>query len=183
VNALPIEPLGDRIFGHAAALLFLVLLPAGFTFIAPVAWTNFTRHGGVVTATATTNLLFVIPFSRETVTGVRDVAFDFEGGGTSRSLNRYTKYEDKGWLIISGDTGRAVVPVAAVEGPDVAARITDFLGRPDMASLTVFTYAHRLFSLLVGGLVSLLTLCYLALWGLRLKIALTARRRRAATTG
>lgn len=178
----PKEPLGDRVFNQVAALVFLVLLPAGFTFLAPVAWTSFTRHDGVVTATATTHLLFVIPFSRQTVTAVRDVAFDFESGGTSRSLNRYVKYEDKGWLIISGGSGRAVVPVAAADGPDVAARITDFLGRADMPSLTVFTYAHRLFSLLVGGLVTLLTVCYVALWALRLKVTLTARRRRATTT-
>jgi|WetSurMetagenome_2_1015567.scaffolds.fasta_scaffold31697_3 hypothetical protein len=176
------EPLGDRIFNHAAALLFLVLLPAGLTFVAPVAWTSFARHDGVVVATATTNLLFVIPFSRETVTGVREVAFDFEGGGTTRSLNRYVKYEDKGWLVISGDSGRAVVPVAAVVGGDVAARVTDFLGRPDVPSLTIFTYAHRVFSLLVGGLVSLLTLCYVGLWGLQIKVALNARRRRAEGT-
>ena len=181
-GTVPKEPLGDRVFNQVAALVFLVLLPAGFV-PRTGGVDEFTRHDGVVTATATTHLLFVIPFSRQTVTAVRDVAFDFESGGTSRSLNRYVSTpEDKGWLIISGGSGRAVVPVAAADGPDVAARITDFLGRADMPSLTVFTYAHRLFSLLVGGLVTLLTVCYVALWALRLKVTLTARRRRATTT-
>lgn len=179
----PKNPPGDQLFYHVAALFFLVLLPAAFTFMVPVAWTTLSRDGGVVTATVRTSLLFVVPFSTSTATGVTDASFEFAGGGWETGVNRYVKFEDKGWLVISGERGRVAAPVepASPDGP--LYRVNSFLNDPSASWTIVFTYSDTILSLLVGGILSLLPLAYLLLLMLHVKVRLAAWRARRGAVG
>ena len=46
-----IQSSSERRFAHGALFFFMVMLPAVFTALLPVAWTTLTREQGVVTAT------------------------------------------------------------------------------------------------------------------------------------
>lgn len=177
------ETASDRRFAHGALFFFMVLLPAVFTALLPVAWTTLTREQGVVTATTHKHLLMVIPFSWNTVAEVNDVDLRTESGSWTRSQGRYGKSEDKASILLVGKHSLAKVPVDAERAQDTALLMKGFLQDGASTSRSFFTYADLTFSLIVGGLLTLLSASYLLLWGHRWYAALRARRKPAADIG
>jgi hypothetical protein len=177
---VPSEPSSERRFAHGALFFFMVLLPAVFTALLPVAWTTLTREQGVVTATTRKHLLLVIPYSWDTVASVTSVELRTESGSWTRSQGRYGRSEDKASILLVGRQSLARVPVDAESAQDAARLMDDFLRGGTSTSVCFFTYADRTFSLIAGGLVTLVAVSYLLLWGLRLYAALRARGKRAA---
>lgn len=176
----PVEPLKERIANHLLAILFFVLLPAAWTALMPVAWTSFSREGGVVTATTHKHLLFVVPYTWQTLRGVSGVDFDYESGAWTRTISTRTKSEDKAWIVLTGGSDRVVVPVDAQDAQETARSMESFLQDRNWASNSWFTYADVTFSLVAGGVLTLLPLFYFSLWGLKAWLAVRARHRAVA---
>ncbi|HRD97353.1 MAG TPA: hypothetical protein PLA97_13250 [Rubrivivax sp.] len=163
----PVVPLTEQLAEHLLAVLFFILLPAAWTALMPVAWTSFTREGPVVTATTHKHLLLVVPYTWQTLRGVTGVDFDYESGTWTRSISTRTRSEDKAWIVLTGGPEKAVIPVDAEEAQDTARSMQAFLQDPNWASNSWFTYADFIFSLVASGVLTLLPLFYLSLWGLK----------------
>lgn len=172
---VPVPSSGERLFAHGALFFFMVLLPAVFTALLPVAWTTLTREKGVVTATTRRCLLMVVPFSWDVVAGVTKVDLDTESGSWTREIGRFSKSQDQAWILLAGEQRLARVPVDAERAGVTAGRMALFLEDETSTSTSFFTYADLTLSLVVGGLLTLLPASYLLLWGRRLASALRAR--------
>jgi hypothetical protein len=170
-----VEPLKERIASHLLAFLFFVLVPAGWTALMPVAWTSFSREGEVVTVTTHKHLLLVVPYTWQTLRGVSDLDIDYESGTWTRSISTRTKSEDKAWIVLTNGREKAVVPVDAEKVRDTASSMESFLRDQNWVSNSWFTYADFTFSLVAGGVVTLLPLFYFSLWGLKAWLAVRAR--------
>lgn len=151
---------------HLLGLLICVGLPALVTAIAPVSWVRFHREDGHVTATAKTCLLFVVPYRTVVVhspvhAGRRDVSGTYartKRGAGQRDV--YTKSEDEGFLVIEGAEQFAEVPVTPHDLKSVIEKSQAFLDNPQATELKMFVVANWKFSIIAGGLVSLLTVLY-----------------------
>lgn len=172
---VPSQSSSERRVAHGALFFFVVLLPAVFTALLPVAWTTLTREQGVVTATTHKHLLMVIPFSWNTVTGVTNVDLRTESGSWTRSQGQYGKVEDKASILLVGEHSLARVPVDAERAQYTAGLMEGFLQDETSTSRRFFTYADLTFSLIVGGLLTLLSASYLLLWVHRWYAAFRAR--------
>lgn len=156
----------------AAAQLFGLLVCVGFpamvTAIAPVSWVKFHREGGSVTATAKTCLLFIVPFRTAVVDAAAHVGRRDVGGTYTRhrrgsgQRDVYNKSEDEGFLVIEGASQSAEVPVTPHNLKSVIEKSQAFLDDPQAAELKMFVVANWKFSVIAGGLVSLLTVLYVA---------------------
>lgn len=153
---------------HLLGLLFCVGFPALVTAIAPVSWVRFHREGSHVTATAKTCLLFVVPYRTVVVdspvhAGRRDVSGTYtrkKRGAGQRDI--YNKSEDEGFLVIEGAEQYAEVPVTPHNLTSVIEKSQAFLDDPQAKELKMFVVANWKFSVIAGGLVSLLTVLYVA---------------------
>ncbi len=170
-----IQSSSERCFAHGALFFFMVMLPAVFTALLPVAWTTLTREQGVVTATTHKHLLMLIPFSWNTVAGVTNVDLRTESGSWTRSQGRYGKVEDRASILLVGKHDLARVPVDAERAQSTAGLMEGFLQDETSTSRRFFTYADLTFSIVVGGLLTLLSAGYLLLWVHRWYAALRAR--------
>lgn len=202
------SPKARKIFGHVAAhgigFLGCVGLPVLFTWAAPVGRIELSRDGGTVTAQMRTCLLLVVPFREATVSPVTSVGHRVKTGSMTRTSrtgrHEYHKSEDQGFLELKGPNGSAEMPVTPHNLTDVESQIVDFLNDPSEERLRLFVVANWKFSVLGGGLVSLMTLLYaggvvatLGSWMWRLLVPRTApngvdevthgRRARVSATG
>lgn len=146
------------------ALFFFVGFPALTTWGAPVSWLHFERHGDGVSATAKTCLFFILPYRTQVVDPVLGIG-DRTVAGTVRRERRpgrdkVVQAEDKGYLVIQGDKQSAEVLVTPFNLKDVEQRCNDFLEDPTAAELKLFVVANWKFSVVMGGLLSLLTVIY-----------------------
>lgn len=148
------------------ALAIFVGFPALWTAIAPVSWIRFERRDGQVSATARTCLLFVVPFKTRTVAPVTGVGERTVGGTISRERrpgrDKVTQAEDEGFLIIQANDQFVEVPVTPFNLPSVIEQAEAFLNDPQAAECKLFVVANWKFSVIGGGLISLLTVLYAA---------------------
>lgn len=149
-----------------AALGFFVGVPALVTAIAPVSWVKFERRDGTVTATTRVCLLFVVPYKTKIVSPVTGIGERFVGGSYSRERrsggDRVTKSEDEGFLVIQGADLTAEVPVTPFNLKSVIEQSEAFLKDAQATELKLFVVANWKFSVIGGGLISLLTVLYIA---------------------
>lgn len=150
---------------QAMALVFCVGIPALVTAIAPVSWVSFQRDAGGVRARVQTCLLFVVPFKTIVVEPVLEVN-ELTITGSTRiqrrtGTDRKYKADDEGQLLISGPDQLAEVQVSPVDLKAVLGKVNTFLAQPDASELKLFVVANWKFSVLGGGLVTLLTVLYL----------------------
>lgn len=152
------------VFQQLLALGVCVGVPALVTAIAPVSWVTLERQEGRVTAVAQTCLLFVVPYKTRTVDPVTGFGDRFVAGTVTRERrpgpDRETKSEDEGFLVIQGPGQSAEVPVSPVSLGGVLDRANGFLEDPQAAELRLFVVANWKFSVIGGGLISLLTVLY-----------------------
>jgi hypothetical protein len=158
--------LAQFLFYQLLALALFVGFPALVTAIAPVSWVKFERRDGQVSATARVCLLFVLPYKTMRVSPVLGIGDRFVGGTVTRTnrvgRDRATKSEDEGFLVIHGDGQVAEVPVTPFNLKSVVQRSTDFLEDQQATELKLFLVANWKFSVVMGGLISLLTLLYVS---------------------
>lgn len=140
--------------------------PALVTAIAPISWVRFERRDGKVSATVHTCLLFVIPYKNQTVVTVTGIGDRFVAGTVTRERrcggDRTTKSEDEGFLVIRGNDHDAEVPVTPFNLKSVIERSEAFLHDDNATELKLFVVANWKFSVITGGLISLLTVLYIA---------------------
>lgn len=147
------------------ALFFCVGFPGICTAVAPVSWVKFQRNGDRVSARAQVCVFFVIPYKTMIVDSVDGIGDRFKAGTESydrrRAPNdRVTKSEDQGFLVIHGADQVAEVSVSPVDLKSVVERSEAFLKDPQATELKMFVVANWKFSVIMGGLTSLLTVLY-----------------------
>jgi hypothetical protein len=156
--------LGGVIFSQSLALLFFVIAPGAVTAIAPVTWVKFQRTGERVTARAQVCLFFVVPYKTMTVNPVIGIGDRFAEGTESRERrkgrDKFTKSEDEAFLVIHGENQSAELPVTPVDIKSVTERTDAFLRDSQATELKLFVVANWKFSVIGGGLASLLTVIY-----------------------
>jgi hypothetical protein len=154
--------LGSYLLLQLFALFVFVGFPAFWTAVAPVSYVRFERRDGQASATVHTCLLFIVPYKTQTVDAVvhigdRFVTGTYERRGTDHD---HTKSEDEGFLIIQGHDHAAEVSVSPHDLKSVIEQAKAFLEDPQAAELKLFVVANWKFSVIGGGLLSLLTVLY-----------------------
>lgn len=151
---------------HLFGLLICFGLPALVTAIAPVSWLTFQRSGDQVVAQAKTCLLFIVPFRTATVSPVASVGDRTVTGPTTYERrpgqrDRERTPETEGFLAIHGPNQTAEVQVTPANLQAVEGKVNAFLQNPNASELKLFVVANWKFSVVAGGLVSLLAVFYL----------------------
>lgn len=150
---------------HLFVAFFCVGFPGFCTAVAPVSWVKFQRTGDRVSARAQVCVFFVIPYKTLVVDSVESIGDRFKGGTESRqrrsgTTDRVTKSEDQGFLVIHGADQVAEVPVTPFNLKSVVKRSEAFLKEPQATELKMFVVANWKFSVIMGGLTSLLTVLW-----------------------
>lgn len=160
---------GAMLFGHIVLFLFCVGLPAIFTAAAPLTSIQLTRESDGLHARVSKRLLFVVPFSRSRLHHVEAIDDQTVAGtrNPQRSSNsetsRSTQTESSGYLTIRGESGQAKIEVSPASIGQVRAKLDAFLADETRTRLHLLTIANWKFGVLLGGLLSLLTLFYIYL--------------------
>jgi len=168
--------IGGFVFAQLLALAVFVGFPAFLTAVAPVSWVLFERDDGQVAATAKTCLLFLVPYKTTRAHAVTHIGDRFVAGTVSRERrngrSQETRSEDQGFLVIQGNGAPAEVAVSPHDIESVIRRAEEFLHDPQAKELKLFVVANWKFSVIAGGLASLLTLLYVAIlaFGILLKL-------------
>ena len=160
------------------ALAVFVGIPVLVTAIAPVSRVHLERHGERVSATAKTYLLFVVPYKTRQVETLTAVGDRFAEGTVRRerrsgaNRDRYVKSEDEGFLVLESASDKVEVSVSPVDLESTVQRVQDFVDDKQSTTLDLFLVANWKFSILMGGLTSLLTVLYVVVLvgGLLLKL-------------
>ena len=152
------------LFTQVLAILIFVGIPALVTAIAPVSWIKFERQNGQVTATAKTCLLFFVPYKTATVSPVIGIGDRVHAGQVNRHRrpgpDRQVKAEDEGFLAIHGNDTSAEVQVSPASLKAVVDQVDTFLKNDQAPELRLFVVTNWKFSIIGGGLISLLTVLY-----------------------
>lgn len=155
---------GSIVISHILVIFFCVGFPAMVTGIAPVSWIKFERRNGQVSASARICLFFVVPYRTRYVSPVIDVGERFVAGTVTREERDRrtvrTKSENQDYLMIRGNGQTAEVPVSPVSIKSVVRKAESFLKDEGATDLKLFVVANWKFSIIAGGLVSLLTVLY-----------------------
>lgn len=167
---------GGFVFSLLLGFFFFVGFPAAVTAIAPVSWVTFERTAGQVNAQAKTCLFFFIPYRSRTIESVDRISTRFVAGeysdDSSRRRSEQTKSEDQGFLVIHSQDQAIDVPVSPVNLKTSMQQARDFLDQPNATQLQLFLVANWKFSVIAGGLLSLLTVLYLVLLSFDLALKL-----------
>jgi hypothetical protein len=151
--------------GQILIFLMFVGVPALVTAIAPVSWIRLERTGEQVTARVQTCLLFVVPFKNQSVAPVTEVGDELIAGKERRErrpgTDRFTTSDDEGILVLQGDATSARVQVSPASLPQVVAKCQAFVDDAAAGELTLFVVANWKFSVIGGGVVSLLAVLYI----------------------
>lgn len=171
-----LSKVGGVVFSQLLALLVLVGFPALVTAFAPVSYIRFSRHDDQVRGTVQTCLFFFIPYKTTTVQPVLAID-DRSVEGTIRrerrpGRDRQIQSEDQGFLVIRGVDAEAEVQVTPANLKSVVERSQAFLNDRQTEELELFVVANWKFSVIMGGLVSLLTVIYVLTLGLGLLLKL-----------
>lgn len=158
------DTLGGMIFTQFIAFVGCIVFPALVTAIAPVSWVKFERQGESVRCQSKTCLLFVIPYKSFEAQPVIGIGDRFLAGTESvrrrPGPDKKTKSEDEGFLVVHTQDASFEVPVTPFNLKSVAQQAKDFLDNPQLTQLNLFVVANWKFSVIAGGLVSLLTVLY-----------------------
>jgi hypothetical protein len=158
------QSLGSLVLSHILVIFFCIGFPAMVTGIAPVSWIKFERRDGQVSATAKICLFFVVPYRTIEVFPVIGVGDRFVEGTRTREERDgrtvRTKSENEGFLVIKGTEQTAEVPVSPFSIKSVVKKTESFLKEDGTTELNLFVVANWKFSVIAGGLVSLLTVLY-----------------------
>lgn len=144
-------------------LLCFVGLPSLVTAMAPVSWIKWQRSGERVSAHAKTCLFFVIPFRTVVIDPVTRVGRRTISGRLAErrsDRNAHHRSEDEGFLVIQGEDQSAEVPVTPFNLKSVIEKSEAFLKDSEAVDLKMFVVANWKFSVIAGGLASLLTAVY-----------------------
>lgn len=156
--------IGQLIGSHLLGVVFCLLFPALVTGIAPVSWIEFHRQGGQVAAHVDICTLFFIPYRSVTIDPVIGIDNRFIAGHVTprdHHHDRATRSEDEAYLIIHGANEQSInVPVSPVNIQQVKERVENFRTQSQDEELKLFVVANWKFSIIAGGLVSLLTVLY-----------------------
>lgn len=159
--------LGSFVLHQLLALAIFVGFPALVTAIAPVSWIKFERQDGQVSVTARTCLLFFVPYKTVHLDPVTGIGDRFVAGTTTRERrtgrDRVTKSEDEGFLVIHSSDQSAEISVTPFNIKSVTERAQGFLDDPQATELKMFVVANWKFSVIAGGLISLLTVLYVVI--------------------
>ena len=154
-----------KVLTQIFVLVVCIGVPALVTAIAPVSWLKFERNGQQVVAQAKTCLLFIIPYKTRMVESVTAIDSRIKTGSVTRHRrsgpDKYTKSEDEGFLIIKGANQTAEVSVDPNDLESVTEKVNDFLQDKEEQELKLFVADHWTFSVIVGGIASLLTILYI----------------------
>ena len=152
------------VFSILLGLLVFVGFPALATAIAPVSWITLERAAGQVNAQAKTCLLFLIPYRTQTIEAVDRISERYVAGEYNDDSSRHhrdrTKSENQGFMVIHSRDQVIEIPVTPVNLKPVCDDARDFLDKPDATQLKLFVVANWKFSVILGGLLSLLTVFY-----------------------
>lgn len=156
------KTLGSRVFNQFIAFLFCVLFPGFVTAIAPVSWITFVRKGDHVAAEAKICVFFFLPYQTKRVDPVLGIGDRFVAGKLDRKTGSRdsVRSEDEAFLLIHGESASASVPVTPFNIKSVTRKAQAFMDDKQAASLRLFVVANWKFSVIMGGLVSLLTVLY-----------------------
>lgn len=156
--------LAGHLVAHLIGFLVCVAAPAALTAMAPASWIKFQRQGDHVIARADTCVFFIIPYRTLIVDPVTELSDRTKTGSITRhrrsGTDKYTQAETEGFLSITGPNGGGDVSVTPHNLEDVLTKSQDFLKNPQANELKLFVVANWKFSVIAGGLMSLLT----ALW-------------------
>jgi hypothetical protein len=155
-----------KIIAQLLGWLVCIVVPGVVTAIAPVSWIKFQRQGDHVTARADICFFFVIPYRTLTVDPVTSVGNRTKSGSINRyrrsgKADEYIRAESEGFLQIQGPHHEIEVPVTPADIESVVKKAGAFLQDPQAAELKLFVVANWKFSILFGGLASLMTVLYL----------------------
>lgn len=152
----------DLVFRHTIGFVFCVAFPGFVTAIAPVSWVTFQRHGDQVSAQTHICMFFVVPYRSRVVDPVVGIDDRFVAGTVDRSRSNPQRHrsEDEGFLVIHGKEQTVEVPVTPFNVKSVTKRAQDFLADSQATELKMTFVANWKFSVIAGGLVSLLTVLY-----------------------
>ena len=151
-------------------LVCFVAVPALVTAVAPVSYVRFEKRDGHVAASVSQCLLFVIPYSQSTIEPVKGFEERVIASRTRmptaherrQNKDHNVTVEGEATLIIIGEDEQSVsVRVSPVNIHDVKERAEKFLKEPTDTPLSLFVVANWKFSVLVGGVLSLLTILYI----------------------
>jgi hypothetical protein len=159
----------SRIVAHAFLLLLCVGLPAAVTWMAPVTVVELSRQGPDVSAKVVNCLFLAIPYRETSINPVTKAEDELHRGETTfrtenrdgRNVRVKEKVEDEAYLILSGPSGTAKVPVSPANIKEVLDQTRVFLATADQPKLRFKAVANWTFSVLVGGLLTLITILYL----------------------
>jgi hypothetical protein len=145
-----------------AGFFFCVGFPALVTAIAPISWVRLTRSEDRVHARAQTCLLFVFPYNTQTLNDVIGVGDRFVRGERIRRQSRETnnRTEDQAFLVLHGGDRDVEVSISPVNVESAQRRVEEFLADSAQPNLRLIAVANWKFSIIAGGLISLLTLLY-----------------------
>lgn len=159
----------ERVFREIMSIGFCVGLPAVYMMLLPVATTVMERKAGVVTATTSRKVFFLVPFQTEFVTNVTRIDDETVRGRLSQTLRSgpdddrrrpATRAEDMSFIIIAGESGSINVPVSPVNLDDVRRRIREFVLTSQEPQLRIFSVTNWKWSVIGGGLLCVLPLLY-----------------------
>lgn len=141
-----------------------VVVPGFVTAIAPVSTVKLERRGETVSAQINTNAFFIVPYRKDHLAQVTEADDRFHAGEFTRKShqrkNEGTYSEDESFLVLRGPAGTIEASVSPVNVDDVLAKAQAFLKDPQASELRLFVVANWKFSVIAGGLVSLLTVLY-----------------------
>lgn len=162
---MPKATLLGVIGSQCIAFVVCVLIPGLVTAIAPVSWVKFQRSGDRVTARVQVCLFFVVPYKTTVVDPVSGIDNRQVSGTESRERrsgrhDRVTKSEDEGFLVIQGVDQTAEVSVTPVDLKSVTERSEAFLKDAQATELKLFAVANWKFSVIAGGIATLLAAFY-----------------------
>lgn len=163
------DGLGSVLFGHAIAFLGCVLFPGFVTAVAPVSWVRFERNGEQVAAKAQICAFFVVPYRTTLIDPVVGVGDKFIAGHVTpdhHHSHQGVRSEDEAFLVIHGKEDSINVPVSPVNIQNVTRQAHEFLEDPNSTELKMTVVANWKFSVIAGGVVSLLTVLYVVGVGL-----------------
>jgi hypothetical protein len=171
-----------RVLGAFGAFVFLPVL---MTAMAPISTIRLERSGETVRAEVRRHIMLFIPYRNETVEGVTGVNESFEEGGSSRrstlgsTSSRGAITEDSAYITLNGNDHSATVEISPVNYRGAAAKIQALLEDPAQPRLRLVAVANWKFSVLAGGVLSLMSYLFFAgliYQGVRRLVRLRARQ-------
>ncbi len=156
---------GGIVASHVFVFVFCVLLPAGFTAMAPVSWITLERRGDAVSARAETCVFFVFPYKTTDVPALTGVDTHVKTGSVTRERRRgrpdeHRQADDEGFLTLSGEQVSVDVSVSPASLTGVKKRVQAFVADPSRGRERFAVAANWKFGVFCGALASLLTVVW-----------------------